>query len=511
MNYQRITDVPAVADLAGSESIYIRQGDKFAQVPVAAFTQALGIENGKDGISPAVSVATIAGGHRITITDADGAKTVDVLNGQPGDDGVTPNLQIGTVTTLPAGSPATAKITGTAANPVLSLGLPRGEDAAGGTAGVISINNLSGDVTLPVPGHCVCNSAASDKSKVLTSFSAGFDPSADGAILAVQFQNPSNAADGPKLQIGQTTYTIVHPRNLTQPAASALKKSVHHFSMRGSTRSAILLDPYVSTSTIEVDATLSQSGQAADAKAAGDMIKQVRDKLTSGKEALAGTSLTLQDPEDGDRGVRFDVDPKISDETGAPIAQRLSIYGIYGDEPVRLGNIYDPAGPQDAATKGYVDAAIDTISAGSGTGGGGVDVLVDDTLQEAAAYTFQGPGAADTYRRIIIDIACTAQEANVNTTAATIFGNTIATYYINAATKNNRKTTIALEIINSNTAIFQRSSINTNSADPMNATTYSNVDNQLIVTTSINAEKPLLRIPAELPTGTRIRIMGVRK
>lgn len=42
---------------------------------------------GKDGTSPVVSVATITGGHRITITDKNGTKTVDVLDGKNGTDG----------------------------------------------------------------------------------------------------------------------------------------------------------------------------------------------------------------------------------------------------------------------------------------------------------------------------------------------------------------------------------------------------------------------------------------
>lgn len=221
---------------------------------------------GQDGVSPTISITTITGGHRLTITDAEGPKSADIL------DGATPALQIGTVTTLPAGSPATAEITGTAANPVLSFGLPRGADATGGSAGVTTINGLDGAVKLPVSGSCICNSNAADKRKVLTVVTAGFDPSADGAILAVQFKSPGNTASGPELQIGQTVYTILHPGNLAPPAASALTRSVHHFSMRGSTRAAILLDPYVSTSTIEVDATLTQSGQAADAKIVGSAL-----------------------------------------------------------------------------------------------------------------------------------------------------------------------------------------------------------------------------------------------
>lgn len=42
---------------------------------------------GKDGTSPVVSVSSISGGHRITITDKNGTNTVDVMNGKNGSDG----------------------------------------------------------------------------------------------------------------------------------------------------------------------------------------------------------------------------------------------------------------------------------------------------------------------------------------------------------------------------------------------------------------------------------------
>lgn len=41
-------------------------------------------QDGSDGVSPTVSVAAITGGHRITITDAHGTKTVDVMDGSDG-------------------------------------------------------------------------------------------------------------------------------------------------------------------------------------------------------------------------------------------------------------------------------------------------------------------------------------------------------------------------------------------------------------------------------------------
>ena len=52
-----------------------------------------------------------------------------------GNTGATPDIKIGTVETLPAGSAATASMTGTPKNPLLNLGIPKGADGnAGKTA-----------------------------------------------------------------------------------------------------------------------------------------------------------------------------------------------------------------------------------------------------------------------------------------------------------------------------------------------------------------------------------------
>ena len=52
--------------------------------------------------------------------------------GPKGDTGATPNITIGTVTTLAAGSDATASITGDTPNLTLNLGIPKGADGAAG-------------------------------------------------------------------------------------------------------------------------------------------------------------------------------------------------------------------------------------------------------------------------------------------------------------------------------------------------------------------------------------------
>ena len=44
---------------------------------------------GDDGVSPEISVEDIDGGHKVTVTDANGTKTFDVMNGAKGDPGTT--------------------------------------------------------------------------------------------------------------------------------------------------------------------------------------------------------------------------------------------------------------------------------------------------------------------------------------------------------------------------------------------------------------------------------------
>lgn len=87
---------------------------------------------------------------------ADGAPGKDGAPGAKGDTGATPDIQIGTVTTLPAGSDATASMSGTAENPMLNLGIPKGADgASGGGAGGSPSSALICDITLAEAAQAV--------------------------------------------------------------------------------------------------------------------------------------------------------------------------------------------------------------------------------------------------------------------------------------------------------------------------------------------------------------------
>ena len=85
-------------------------------------SEAATIWNGKNGTSAYVRTVT-NDDNTVTIIakDASGTTETTIKNGQ------TPNLSIGTITTLEPGAQATATITGTAENPLLSLGIPSGE------------------------------------------------------------------------------------------------------------------------------------------------------------------------------------------------------------------------------------------------------------------------------------------------------------------------------------------------------------------------------------------------
>ena len=85
--------------------------------------------DGKDGITPAIGEN---GNWYLGSSDT----------GKPsrGAAGAVPDIQIGTVTTLPAGSDATASMGGTAENPLLNLGIPRGADGQGGGSGGTDIS-----------------------------------------------------------------------------------------------------------------------------------------------------------------------------------------------------------------------------------------------------------------------------------------------------------------------------------------------------------------------------------
>ena len=124
-------------------------------------------KNGKDGqpgkdgsdgigISKVEKIGTVdlVDTYRITFTD-NSTFDYEVKNGKDGADGVTPNITIGTVETLDAGTSATATITGDKENPVLNLGIPKGADGKGSGTSESTVDVLDGKKILFI-GDSIC-------------------------------------------------------------------------------------------------------------------------------------------------------------------------------------------------------------------------------------------------------------------------------------------------------------------------------------------------------------------
>lgn len=87
---------------------------------------------GTDGKS--VVNASIDGQNNVTFTLSDNsiipAGTIKTVKGDKGSDGTTPQFTIGNVTTVQSDESASANITGTSANPILNLNIPKGKDGS---------------------------------------------------------------------------------------------------------------------------------------------------------------------------------------------------------------------------------------------------------------------------------------------------------------------------------------------------------------------------------------------
>ena len=134
------------ADLAAALQTLL---DKAQDVVEAAES---GDFDGEDGVSPTITVEEITGGHRVTITDATGTRSFDVMDGEGGGGGGTPGQDgyspVVTITEITGGHRVT--ITSKAHPEGQTFDVLDGEDGSPGSAGAdgvspeISITNITG-------------------------------------------------------------------------------------------------------------------------------------------------------------------------------------------------------------------------------------------------------------------------------------------------------------------------------------------------------------------------------
>lgn len=106
-----IGSLPNLADISDDALLAVEFGGEAynitgAQWKAYAVAAAAGVNKGDPGdpgFSPTVEITAITGGHRLTITDAEGVETADILDGA---DGVSPTI---TITAIAGGHRVTVK------------------------------------------------------------------------------------------------------------------------------------------------------------------------------------------------------------------------------------------------------------------------------------------------------------------------------------------------------------------------------------------------------------------
>ena len=108
---KKISELPNLSDISDGALLVVEYNGKAyhltsAQWKAYAVAAAQGVnkgEPGDPGFSPTVEISAIAGGNRLSITDAEGTETADILDGA---DGVSPTI---TITAIAGGHRVTVK------------------------------------------------------------------------------------------------------------------------------------------------------------------------------------------------------------------------------------------------------------------------------------------------------------------------------------------------------------------------------------------------------------------
>ena len=205
--------------------------------------------NGTNGTSPVVSVSAITGGNRITITDVNGTKTIDVLNGSKGNDGTSP-----TVNVSKSGKVTTISITDK--NGTKTTTINDGSDGKTPAKGVdyftpSEVSDIVQQVLDALGGNPVFGVVDANNNIVLSGnlaegvYTLKYED-ADGKVTEIGTLNHTNAPE--------VTYT-----NLFVPGTASLNTR-----MSGSSSTSKAQDGYVMTAEIQLPAPVVVSGSYDD-------------------------------------------------------------------------------------------------------------------------------------------------------------------------------------------------------------------------------------------------------
>jgi hypothetical protein len=93
-----VSPVITVTDITGGHRVTISDADGTQSFDVMDGTDGTDGQPGQNGVSPVVTVTDITGGHQVSITDASSTQTFNVMNGSNGTDGVSPTIAVTAIT-----------------------------------------------------------------------------------------------------------------------------------------------------------------------------------------------------------------------------------------------------------------------------------------------------------------------------------------------------------------------------------------------------------------------------
>ena len=216
-------------------------------VQLSEITGAKG-DPGKDGTTP-----TIGENGNWYLGEEDTGKPSRGGKGDPGETGATPNIQIGTVQTLEPGQQATASMTGTAENPILNIGIPKGEKGDPGES------SEGYPYTLPIMSSAQLGGGKAVE-KTDEDVPVAVDPSTGQLFVPTYPGSTGGSADIPRQEMQNTDATATLDPNklyvfpemasltvtLAEPDNSNVANEYHFFFTSGATATTLTLNDVLS-------------------------------------------------------------------------------------------------------------------------------------------------------------------------------------------------------------------------------------------------------------------------